>query len=250
MKRRIFTVFLAVLLLMALAMPAWAQGDFVQDGANLLTDSQEAALSRRLAEISDAYGAQVVVVTVASAGGMYMDRLVDSIYDGQGLGYGPDRDGVLLVIAMDIREYQIIGNGFASQAVNNNNIDWICDAIVTDLSEGNYAEAFLEFADQCEYYLNGYVNGFPFEFGVNLLIALVVGLLVAVIVTAILKGQLKSVRQQERADAYVKAGSMQLRIQQDLYLYRNVTRTKKESSSSSGGSGGSGGSRSRGGGSF
>ena len=247
MKKRIFTVFLAVFLLIALAVPAWAQSDFVQDGADLLTDSQEAALSQRLAQISDTYGAQVVVATVASSQGMYMDDLVDYIYDSQSLGYGPDRDGVLLVVCMDIREYQIIGNGFASQAIDNSNIDEICDVIVTDLSDGNYAEAFREFADQCEYYLDGYVNGFPFAAGKHLLTSLVVGLLLAVIVTSILRGQLKSVRQQNQADAYVKPGSMQLRISQDLYLYRNVTRTKKESSSSSGGSGGG---RSRGGGSF
>ena len=246
MKKRIFTVFLAVFLLMVLAVPAWAQGDFVQDGADLLTAGQESALRQKLEQISAAYGAQIVVATVPASNGMYMDDLVDQIYDSQGLGYGVDRDGVLLVIAMDIREYQIIGNGFASRAIDNSTIEQICDVIVTDLSDGNYDRAFHTFADQCEYYLDGYINGFPFAAGKNLLIALAVGLLLAVIVTAILKGQLKSVRQQNQANAYTKPGSMQLQIYHDLFLYRNVSRTKKESSSSSGGSGG----RSRGGGSF
>ena len=246
MKRNIMAFFLAIFLIAAMALPVSAQTDFVQDGADLLTDSQEAKLRQTLSEISAAYGAQVVVATVASSEGMYMDDLVDHIYDSQGLGYGVNRDGVLLVVCMDLREYQIIGNGFASQAINNSVIDGICDVIVSDLSDGNYAAAFHQFADQCAYYLDGYVNGFPFAAGKNLLIALIVGLVVSVIVVLILKGQLKSVRQQNQADAYVKPGSMQLRIQQDLYLYRNVTRTKKESSSS----GSSGGSRSRGGGSF
>lgn len=247
MKRRIISLLLVVFLCAALAIPVCAQGDFVQDGADLLTEAQEAKLRQKLADISATYNAQVIVATVASADGMFMDDLVDHIYDSQSLGYGPDRDGVLLVVCMDIREYQIIGNGFASRAIDNSTIDIIGDAIVSDLSDGNYAAAFHEFADQCAYYLDGYINGFPFKTGQNLVIALIVGLVLALIVTGILKAQLKSVRQQNQADAYVKPGSMDLRIIQDLYLYRNVTRTKKESSSSSGGSGGS---RSRGGGSF
>jgi uncharacterized protein len=63
----------------------------------------------------------------------------------------------------------------------------------------------------------------------------------------ILKGQLKSVRKKNEANSYVKSGSMQINIHNDIYLYRDITRTKKESSSSSSDSGSS---RKTGGGSF
>jgi len=122
------------------------------------------------------------------------------------------------------------------------------DAFVSDLSEGNYAAAFTEFADQCAYYLDGHLNGFPFNFGKNLLISLVIGIAVGLIVAFILKGQLKTVRNQEQANVYVKQGSMKLTHRSDIYLYRTVSRSKKSSSGSSSGSGGT--ARSRGGGSF
>ena len=74
------------------------------------------------------------------------------------------------------------------------------------------------------------------------------GFLVGWIVSAVLKGQLKSVRKQDRANNYLKPGSLQLTVSNDFFLYRNVTQSKKESKSSSSGSSGS--SRSTGGGKF
>jgi uncharacterized membrane protein YgcG len=64
-----------------------------------------------------------------------------------------------------------------------------------------------------------------------------------------MKGQLKSVRMQNQANNYLKAGSMHLTASHDLYLYRHVSRTPRQTNSSSSGSRG-GGSRSGGGGKF
>ena len=116
-----------------------------------------------------------------------------------------------------------------------------------DLSDGDYAGAFNQFADECAYYLDGHINGFPFNAGKSLAISLIVGVVIGLIVAFVLKGQLKSVHSQSRAQEYVKTGSMHVNLSNDMFLYRTVTRTKKQSSSSSG-SGGT--ARSKGGGSF
>ena len=79
-------------------------------------------------------------------------------------------------------------------------------------------------------------------------IALIIGVVAGVVVALILKGQLKSVRKQHQANAYVRDGSMHLTMSNDIFLYRNVTRTRKQTNNSSGSSGGTG--RSVGGGSF
>jgi uncharacterized protein len=91
-----------------------------------------------------------------------------------------------------------------------------------DLGEDNYADAFDLFADQCEFYLNGYINGFPFPAGSALLVCLGVGFVIALITVLIMKAQLKSVRQQREADNYIRPGSMQLTIRKDLFLYRDL----------------------------
>ena len=249
MKRfLILLLTLALCLSLAISVSATAAAGIVMDDADLLSQAEEQALTQKLTEVGTAYNAQIIVATVASADGQDPDYMVNDLYDSMGFGYGELRDGVLLLVCMDPREYRILSNGYAGNAIDPGVIDTIGDAIVSDLSDGDYADAFEIFADKCGYYLNGYLNGFPFQTGRNLVISLVVGLVLALIVTSILKGQLKSVRKQNQANSYVRDGSMQVTLSRDTYLYSHVSRTKKQSSNSSGSR--SGGSRSVGGGSF
>jgi uncharacterized protein len=227
-----------------------AEESLLFDEADLLTDSEEAALTQKLMDVSHSYNAQIVVATMASMDGGNIDFFVDYLYDSMGFGYGENHDGVLLLVCMDPREYRILSNGYAGVAINPDTIGKISDEIVVNLSGGDYAGAFDEFADECAYYLEGYLNGFPFDAGMSLVISLAIGVAVGLIVAFVLKGQLKTVRKQNQANVYVKTGSMHVDVRSDLFLYRNVTRTAKPKSNSSG-SGGSGGvARSKGGGSF
>lgn len=266
MNRKIVSLILSVILCLGLVVPVCAASEFsplirsfrggnvpeetgfLYDEADLLSVAEEAALTSKLESISSQYNAQVVIATIASLDGGDVDGFVEYLYDTMGFGYGASHDGVLLLVCMNPREYRILSNGYAADAVTSSKIEAIGDAIVPDLSEGEYADAFDEFANQCGYYLNGHLNGFPFDFGGNLMIALIVGIVAGLITVFILKGQLKTVRRQDRANVYVKSGSMQVTVHRDLYLYRNVTCVRKESSGKSSGSSRS--SRNVGGGSF
>jgi len=220
----------------------------VFDEADLLTDAEESELTEKLLNVSHTYNAQIVIATTASTDGGNIDAFINLLYDEMKFGYGENHDGVLLLVCMECREYRILSNGFAADAITLNDIDYIGEAIVPDLSDGNYAAAFSTFISECEYYINGHLNGFPFDAGANLAIALVIGIVAGVIVALVLKGQLKSVRKQNQADVYVKSGSMQITAQHDLFLYRNLRRIKRETNSSKSSSSGS--SRNVGGGSF
>lgn len=246
MKRKLVSAILIFALIIGLALPVFAEEYLVFDEADLLSDSEEAALSQKLADISHTYNAQILVCTVASMNGGDIDAYLEFLYDEMEFGYGERHDGVLLLVCMDPREYRILSNGFAGVAIDTGDIGKMGDVFVSDLSNGNYAVAFNKFAEQCAYYLDGHINGFPFNFGKNLLISLVIGIIAGFIVAFILKGQLKSVRQQKKANVYIKADSMQITASRDLFLYREVSRTQKASSGSSS----SGSSRSTGGGSF
>ena len=248
MKRKLISLLLLMALCLALTISVSAKDPLVRDDAQLLTNSETSALQSELERISQEYNAEVRIVTISSANGRDIDNLLNDLYDDSGYGYGENHDGVLLLVCMNPREYRILSNGFAGEAITSSEIDAIGDTIVSDLSDGNYADAFAAFAEQCEYYLDGYINGFPFDVTTSLLTAVGIGLLVAVIGTTILKGQLKSVYKRNEANAYVKPGTMQITQSGDYFMYRNVVRTERQQSSSSGGSGGS--SRSTGGGSF
>lgn len=248
--KKLFSLMLALFLVLSMAVSVSAATDaFVYDEAGLLSEGERADLANRLAQLSDTYNAQIVVVTIASAQGSDVDLILEYLYDTADFGYGEDLDGVLLLVCMDPREYRILSNGYCDAAIDSADINAIGSVIVDDLSDGNYADAFDTFAEKCEYYLDGHLNGFPFNFGMNLMIALMIGLIAGLITAKSLKGQLKTVHKKNEAKNYIKSGSMNLHTQNDVFLYRDVKRTPKPKEntarSSSGGS-----SRSTGGGSF
>ena len=230
------------------AMPENEQ--FLYDEADLLTDSEEVTLVEKLKDVSRACNAQLVVVTIASMDGGDIDSYVDYLYDSMGFGYGENHDGVLLLVCMDPREYRILSNGYAGTAIGPDQIDTLCDFMETYLPNGHYTSAFHSFADQSGEFLEYYLMGSPFKVGKSLAISLIIGIIAGLIVAFILKGQLKSVRKQDHAHRYVKLDSMTVNIQYDIFLYRTVTRTKKQKRVESTSSGSGDTARSKGGGSF
>ena len=235
-----------VVLCLSLAVSAFAvSGADIYDEADLLSSAEETQIAEKLSKIGEQFDAQIVIMTVPTSDGS-IDTFVEDVYDSMNMGCGENRDGVLLLVCMESREYRILSNGYAGEAIGMDQIDAISEAIVSDLSDGDYADAFIFFADQCTYYLDGYLNGFPFNAGKNLVVALIIGVVAGVIVAFVLKKQLKSVRQQKQANVYIKSGSMQITASRDLFLYREVSKTKKASTNSSG----SGSSRNVGGGKF
>jgi uncharacterized protein len=230
------------------AMPENEQ--FLYDEADLLTDSEEVTLVEKLKDVSRACNAQLVVVTIASMDGGDIDSYVDYLYDSMGFGYGENHDGVLLLVCMDPREYRILSNGYAGTAIGPDQIDTLCDFMETYLPNGHYTSAFHSFADQSGEFLEYYLMGSPFKVGKSLAISLIIGIIAGLIVAFILKGQLKSVRKQDQAHRYVKLDSMTVNIQYDIFLYRTVTRTKKQKRVESTSSGSGDTARSKGGGSF
>ena len=220
------------------------------DEADLLSDDQEAELLQKMTEVSHANNAQIVIATIASMNDGDIDSFADYLYDSMGFGYGENHDGVLLLVCMDPREYRIVSNGYAGVAIGPDQIDTLCDIVEFYLSKGNYATAFTLFTNQCEEFLAYYQAGSPFNAGKSFMISLVIGLISGLITAFVMKGQLKSVRKQDSARVYGKKGSMRLTYSRDFFLYRNVTRTKKQERVESTSSGSGGTARSKGGGSF
>ena len=253
MKRFFSLVFALMLVVMLTVSDSAAQQPRLLDGANLLTDAEEAELLARLDQVSRELQCDVVIITVRSCEGYSADYVIEQFYDQYGYGYGSNRDGVMLLLSMAERDWRILSNGFAANAITPSDIDKIGDQIVPELSAGDYEDAFLEFAELCKYEIEGERYGFPFPWAQSLLISLAVGFVAAFIATAVMRGKLKSVRKQTGARQYTRQGSMHLTHSTDLFLYSTVNRRprpKETSHSSSGSRGGGGGGRHVGGGKF
>ncbi len=248
--KKVCSILFAILLCLTLAVPAFAlEVPLLFDGTGLLSSELEQEIQTRLEEFRAQYQVEIAIALVESTEGYGADWFVELYYDQNDLGCGPNRDGVLLVVAMQEREYRILSNGFAADAITMDEIDAIGDSIAEELSAGEYAEAFMKFISLCEYEIDGEINGFPFDFGMSLLVSVVIGLVAALIATGIMAAQLRSVKRRTEAGEYTVPGSVNVTHASDLFLYRTVSRRAKPQQSS-GSRGGGGGGRNVGGGRF
>lgn len=216
------------------------------DNANLLSDGEETTLLAKLDEISERQLADIVVVTVNSLDGKSPMEYADDFYDYNGYGFGEDKDGVLLLVSMEDRDWYITTTGFGITAITDAGIDYISEKFLSDLSDGNYAEAFSTYAQLCDEFITQAKTGEPYDVGNmpkepfniawSIFVAFIIGIVVAVIITNIMKKQLKTVRFQSAADNYVRCGSMQVIESNDLFLYTHIDRRLKPKDNDSGGS--------------
>ena len=247
----------ALVLLLALAVPAFAADGFadlyyrVNDSAEVLTEDEDSELEASLEELSVRQSFDVVVATIDSLEGegyTSMEEYADDLYDYCQFGYGENRDGVLLLVSIGDRKWHISTCGYGITAFTDAGIQYLGEQMTPDMADGDYAAAFRTFIRWTDAYVTAAREGHPYDVDnmpkepfsiVYLGVALVIGLITALIVTGVMKSQLKSVAPQRDATSYVRQGSMKLTNQRDLFLYRDVHRTEQPKESSSSDSGGS-----------
>ena len=72
--------------------------------------------------------------------------------------------------------------------------------------------------------------------GINTDLTKIIGLMLSFVTVGKMKAKLTTVRAQAAANSYMKNGSMNITDSREMFLYKNVTRTKRSSESSGGGS--------------
>jgi uncharacterized protein len=246
--KKFLWILLAVLLVMGMTVTAAAADmPLLFDGADLLEDWEEADLLALLERVSDEGGMDVVVVTVDSTEGASPRDFADDYYDQNGFGQGPDRDGLVLLVSMEERDWWISTCGEAIYAFTDTGIDYISEQFLPFLSDGYYALAFEEYANRCGDYIRQAKTGQPYDVGnlpqepfapgAALFLSFIVAFVIALIYVCILRLQLRSVKKQTAASVYVRPGSLNVTHARDIFLYRTVSKTARETSSgSSGGS--------------
>lgn len=255
MKRvvtRFFCAGICAFLLIASSFSVFAAEGFseayyrVQDMADLLTDQEEETLIAYLDEISERQNMEVSVVTAENREGYNsMQGFADDMYDYLEYGYGENRDGVMLVIAMKERDWYISTCGYGITAFTDAGIEYIGDSMKEDLAKGDYVSAFHIFADTSDELISTARSGKPFDRSdfprkplspMALPISVLIGAGIAILVVWGMKGQMKAVRGQGTAGNYVRDGSLQITQSRDQFLYHRVDRTKKIKESTSSGS--------------
>lgn len=231
-KKRVVSFFTVLFLIACLPFAVSGGSEpptLVYDEADVLTASQETALQERLYEVTKEQKCYVMVVTVDSLGYRTADGYAADYYRQHGFGWGSDKSGEMLLLAMSSRDYAIYTYGDGHERLHEDDLEQIEEEMLPHLSRNDYVKAFTVFADTCEEGLDD-----SFDLGTNLLIAVAIGAIVAFAILQGMKAQLRSVRPRREATEYVRAGSFDLRHSRDVFLYRNVTRVRRASQNSSG----------------
>lgn len=253
--KRILCILLSLILVGALlpaAVSAASTLPRLTDDGNLLSPGEERELLAQLDEISQRQHFDVVIVTASGIpGGQSVRDYADDFFDYNGFGQGGSRDGCLLLISMEERDWYISTRGYGITAFTDAGIQYIGEQMIENgLSDGDYLEAFQAYARLCDDFITQAREGEPYDSG-NLpkekipwgfiaLIAAALGCGMAFIPVSVMKAQMKPVRSQRDAGDYVQRGSLSLTRSRDVFLYRNVTRTAiPKDDGSRGGGGGS-----------
>ncbi|MFQ9516594.1 MAG: TPM domain-containing protein [Eubacterium sp.] len=250
--KKVLSVILTIILMSVATVTAFAEQDTdrlmprLVDNADILNDSEEDSLLKKLNEISERQDFDVVVVTVDSLEGKTARDYADDFYDYNGYGMGNDNDGVLLLVSMEARDWWMSTTGFGITAITDAGIDYISDKFLDDMGDDEYAKAFDEYAELCDKFVTQAKTGEPYDVGNmpkepfavfrNLLIALAAGIVLSLIIVLIMRSQMKTVRRKPAASDYMKKGSMVINESRDLFLYTHLDRQKKPKNNSSGGS--------------
>lgn len=233
MKKYLSFVF-AVILLALTAFSCFAtdgRPPLVVDNANLLTASEEYSLESYLSDISDRLGVNIVVVTENSIGSKTPTEYADDYFDYNGYG----ENGALLLISMADRDWYVSTKGSCEDKVK---YETIGKMILSDVKKGNYYSAFVSYADTCEGLMEGTGSG-ALLFARNapkfILVALIAGIIISFVIMAKYKKQLNSVSSKAKADDYVVKDSLNLKSAKDIFLYKTVSRVRRQTESSGGG---------------
>lgn len=271
MFRKTAAIFFSLLIGICMIFPVSAQTTSVIDGAGLMYPDEIATLEEKTESLKDSYGIQAVILTVDSLNGIRAQDYADDYYDQADY----DEDGVLFLLAMAEREWYISTSGSMIYALTDYGIQQIGEGTVSYLANEQWFEGFCYFLDRLPEYIHAFETGKPMygyadfsgnyyhgdqeeilyyeeEFTPSFLVSLLCGIVVAGIVLLVMRLSMNSKRPQRCASVYMKEGSWNLTQHRDLFLYSNVTKTRKQDPPKSSGGGSSvhrsSGGRSHGGG--
>lgn len=259
--RKQLSLVLVLLLIGLMILQAGATSDLplVIDNADLLTDSEESALEQKAAYLQQQYNTDIVILTVDSLNGKSAQNYADDYFDDH--HYGECGSGILFLLAMSEREWYISTYGDMIYAVTDYGVQDLGENAVWYFGEGYYYDGFDGYLDNLTRYLQAYQNGSPITGNAdysgdyyhgdrettvyydssspNILISLLIGILVAAVVILIMRSSMNTMRKQSHASSYLQSGSFHLKTRHDLFLYSNVTKTRKPQNTGSGGGGSS-----------
>ena len=245
MIKKIISIVFAVVLVFALSITAFANSErHVFDEASILTYDEIEELEAKAKEISETYGCEVYAITFPSLDGNEAWELNEMLYGELKEYYGASEDVVILMLAMEERQYDILAHGYGNTAFTDYGKDVMAERFLDDFANDDWYWGFYDYMSTCDEFLAMAVNGEPFDvssddsgsglFGV--VIAIIVSCAIALLICLVLKTQMKTARIATEAHDYQK--ELNLTNHFDTFSHRDIRRVynpPQESNNSGGG---------------
>lgn len=223
----------------------------VCDYAEYLTDDEITKLTERLDGLREKYDFDAAICIDNVMWGDTAMEAADDTYDYYLYGAGANDDGMIFYISKEPRNYWISTHAYGETVCNDRGIAYMKTLVEPKLKSDEYYEACVAYADGVEELLQMAADGKPYNKKVldkpriqkAVLIGVILGFIVSLIIafsrTSHAVKLMNTARAKADAHGYMKPGSFDLQVNQDVFLYSDVSRTEKEqrSSSSSGGGG-------------
>ena len=267
--KKLLPLLLTALLLAVLAVPALASGEpiltldgpaaplasddfYVFDQYGLLTESEAASLSAMAEDVSQRHDCSVhigVINDYRDYSYFSIESCAEYVFDSLGLGVGDEHTGILLLLSMAGRDYDIDAHGsFGHYAFTDYGKTTISDRFLDDFREGDWYGGFADYIRRCDEMLALAEAGTPVDvtppepnIAGGVAVTAVLSLLVAWVVCSILSASMKSAKLASDADQYVIPGSAAITRRDDRFTHVTTTRTRIERSDDGHHGGGHGG---------
>lgn len=248
MKKKILSLLLALGVAALLgggvyASASAAQLPYIADAAEILDDDVELKLTQMALQIEEEYGVGIYAAIIEDYREIDSDGVYEAtytIYHAYTMGVGDEREGVMLLLSMNGRDYALVTCGEkTAYAFNEYGLAKLEEKFLDNFAEDDWDGGFEDYIQTCAQYLEKAAAGKPVSKSPTTMILIfwVVALAIAAGVCAALVGQMKTVHKSTDAADY--AGNLNLTEQFDQFTHRTETRRRIERSDS-GGSGGNG----------
>ena len=174
MKKRWFLLCAALLILFSLSVSAAAvqtdaQLPYVYDAAQLLSDEQKADLEQRAENFTELYGCGIYIVTVDDftrySDSYSIESFAEQVYRSYTLGVGEDDTGIMLILSMAERDYDLCAYGAdAHTAFTDYGKDVLANRFLDDFRNDDWYAGFVDYQNGCASLLRQAAAGTPLDY--------------------------------------------------------------------------------------
>lgn len=247
MKKKFLSKFLALAIAALLVVnfagiKAFAVNDYGQyifDYAGMLTADEFESLNSYAKQISEYYECGVHILTTDSeeADEYNIQMFAEDEYlRYTDYGWGEDKDGFLLVLGTYDRSYRLLAYGpKGNYALTDYAKDEMANQFLDNFRNDDWAGGFSDYLSYANYALDCASRGQPVDVYYDIAetdigpeaygVAAIIGMIVAAITCSSYKKQMRTAVAATKADAYVVAGDIAMRVNKDIFRYETVDRT-------------------------